>query len=440
MLCEALDAVGLAGYRVGLGDAALYPALLERPRGRRRSTASACCRSSRPRLRRPRARGARARPRAPSDADAARARAAAARRGRGARRAARAGRPTRCAGCATSSTCSRTRVAERVIFDLGLARGLGYYTGAVFDVYDPALGEPLGGGGRYDDLLGRFGRALPAVGLRASASTGCTCALAGGGAGEPLRADHRGAARRAARRDARRARALGIDTSRGARQRPQAALRATSGIVTMRPSDVPTYVEAGAADIGITGKDVLMEQSERAGLRAARPRLRAAARWCSPPSPASPTRPPRRCAAWASCASRRSTRASAARYFEETGRQAEIVEVKGSVELAPLTGLVEAIVDLTATGHDAARERPRRPRGDRHLDRAADRQPGRPQAQGGRDRRDRGGAAWRLSASRSATRPQVAAARPGAGARRRVGGRRGGRASSATCARAATPR
>jgi ATP phosphoribosyltransferase len=40
----------------------------------------------------------------------------------------------------------------------------------------------------------------------------------------------------------------------------------------------------------------------------------------------------------------------AARHFEQTGRQAEIVEVKGSVELAPLTGLVEAIVDLTATG------------------------------------------------------------------------------------------
>jgi ATP phosphoribosyltransferase regulatory subunit len=56
-------------------------------------------------------------------------------------------------------------VAERVIFDLGLARGLGYYSGAVFDVYDPALGAPLGGGGRYDDLLGRFGRDLPAVGF-----------------------------------------------------------------------------------------------------------------------------------------------------------------------------------------------------------------------------------------------------------------------------------
>ena len=56
-------------------------------------------------------------------------------------------------------------VAERVIFDLGLTRGLRYYTGAVFDVYDPAFGEPLGGGGRYDDLLGRFGRPLPAVGF-----------------------------------------------------------------------------------------------------------------------------------------------------------------------------------------------------------------------------------------------------------------------------------
>src|SRR4029450_7263087 len=56
-------------------------------------------------------------------------------------------------------------VADRVIFDLGLARGLGYYTGAVFDVYDPALGEPLGGGGRYGGLLGRFGRDLPAGGF-----------------------------------------------------------------------------------------------------------------------------------------------------------------------------------------------------------------------------------------------------------------------------------
>jgi ATP phosphoribosyltransferase regulatory subunit len=57
------------------------------------------------------------------------------------------------------------QVAERVIFDLGLLRSIGYYTGAVFEVYDPALGAPLGGGGRYDELLGRYGRSLPAVGF-----------------------------------------------------------------------------------------------------------------------------------------------------------------------------------------------------------------------------------------------------------------------------------
>ena len=52
-----------------------------------------------------------------------------------------------------------------MIFDLGLSRAPGYYTGAVFEVYDPAVGMPIGGGGRYDHLLGQFGRELPAVGF-----------------------------------------------------------------------------------------------------------------------------------------------------------------------------------------------------------------------------------------------------------------------------------
>lgn len=59
-------------------------------------------------------------------------------------------------------------VRDRVIIDLGLARDLGYYTGAIFEVYAPGLGSPLGGGGRYDELLGRFGRPLPAVGFAVS--------------------------------------------------------------------------------------------------------------------------------------------------------------------------------------------------------------------------------------------------------------------------------
>jgi len=56
-------------------------------------------------------------------------------------------------------------VADRVQLDLSLLRDLGYYTGAILEVYDPALGHILGGGGRYDDLLGQFGAPMPAAGF-----------------------------------------------------------------------------------------------------------------------------------------------------------------------------------------------------------------------------------------------------------------------------------
>ena len=77
--------------------------------------------------------------------------------------------------------------------------------------------------------------------------------------------------------------------------------------------------------------------------------------------------------------------------------QVEIVEVKGSVELAPLTGLVEAIVDLTATGTTLRENNLVDSRGVRCLHGAADRQPGRPQAEGGGDRRAAGAQPCRLS-------------------------------------------
>jgi ATP phosphoribosyltransferase len=119
-------------------------------------------------------------------------------------------------------------------------------------------------------------------------------------------------------------------------------------LVTMRPSDVPTYVEAGAADVGITGKDVLLEQSDRmvyelldlgfgrcrmvlAG-RAGDERLGESQRRLGMMRIA--TKYPR----------------VAERHFERTGRQVEVIEVKGSIELAPLIGLADGIVDLVATG------------------------------------------------------------------------------------------
>jgi ATP phosphoribosyltransferase len=141
--------------------------------------------------------------------------------------------------------------------------------------------------------------------------------------------------------------ALGVDTAE-VRSNDRKLLFEEAGLITMRPSDVVTYVEAGAADIGIVGKDVLAEQAERGvyellDLRfgpcvmvvasvAGEDRLDEALRRLGVMRVA--TKYPK----------------IASRHFERTGRQAEIVEVKGSVELAPLTGLAEGIVDLTATG------------------------------------------------------------------------------------------
>ena len=138
-----------------------------------------------------------------------------------------------------------------------------------------------------------------------------------------------------------------IDTSE-VRTNDRKLLFADIGVVTMRPSDVPTYVEAGAADIGITGKDVLMEHPERqifelADLNFGHCEMVVA----------SEDGPDRAAEALERLGVMRiATKYPriAADYFERSGRQAEIVTVNGSVELAPLTGLADAIVDLTATG------------------------------------------------------------------------------------------
>ncbi len=141
--------------------------------------------------------------------------------------------------------------------------------------------------------------------------------------------------------------AVGIDT-REVRANDRKLLFEDVGIVTMRPSDVPTYVENGAADVGITGKDVLREQSEREvvellDLGFGGTTMVLATKAGDDPAEAALRRlgVMRIATKYVRCAQR---------HFEATGRQVELVEIKGSHELAPLTGLAEGIVDLTQTG------------------------------------------------------------------------------------------
>jgi ATP phosphoribosyltransferase regulatory subunit len=164
VLCRALDAAGLQNYRVGLGDAALYATLLDRldvqePERRERILTELAngdfvglqneigALDLNPQdasllLSAPRTRG-----------------------GPEVLHALEGPLEHAATGMRAVHALLAPDVAERIIFDLGLIRGLGYYTGAVFQVYDPAYGEPVGIGGRYDDLLGQFGRPLPAVGF-----------------------------------------------------------------------------------------------------------------------------------------------------------------------------------------------------------------------------------------------------------------------------------
>ena len=148
---------------------------------------------------------------------------------------------------------------------------------------------------------------------------------------------------------------LGLDTEE-LRSNARKLLFEDIGVITMRPSDVPTYVEAGAADLGVTGKDVLLEQAAQSPGETGRDvyeLLDLGFGRCTMVLASKAGPDPALAALRRLGVMRVATKYPrvAARHFEESGRQAEIVEVKGSVELAPLTGMVEAIVDLTATGN-----------------------------------------------------------------------------------------
>ncbi|MCP5143776.1 MAG: ATP phosphoribosyltransferase [Gammaproteobacteria bacterium] len=115
------------------------------------------------------------------------------------------------------------------------------------------------------------------------------------------------------------------------------------GLVIIRASDVPTYVGYGAADLGITGKDVLMEYAgndlyEPLDLGIARCRLAVAG-----PVGAAPATDRLRVATKYPNITRR--------YFAARGIQAEVIKLYGSMELAPLVGLADKIVDLVDTGN-----------------------------------------------------------------------------------------
>ena len=254
--------------------------------------------------------------------------------------------------------CARG-LRERIMIDFSVMSSFDYYTGVVFEAYAPQIGTSLGSGGRYDHMLAAYGQDRPAAGFAFYLEQVMTAReLQREGEGEgvavlaaaparPLRVavpkgslnpDSIAALQRA-----------GLDTT--GLEHPGRLLRISNpGVeyIIVRPSDAPDMVSLGAADCGICGKDSLIEADvdvvELVDLTFGACRFVVA-------EPALAT----------GVAEERYRRLGSFRvatkypriardFYAKRGMQVEIVKLQGNIELAPLTGIAERIIDITATG------------------------------------------------------------------------------------------
>ena len=238
----------------------------------------------------------------------------------------------------------------RFRFDLGLVHQIDYYTGVIFRGYTQGAGDAVLSGGRYDKLLSAFGADAPAIGFAADVDAICDCLRETPPADLAQAPAHR----------------LKIALTKGRLQDQSVALFDRMGLdcgpikdpgrrlvhaipnypldaVLAKAPDVITYVEHGVCDLGIVGKDTILEQGssfyEVLDLGMGRCRFALAVKDGSDFYGTYKTR---------RIASKypEVTRA----FFEKKGMDVSIIKIEGSVELAPILSLADAIVDIVETG------------------------------------------------------------------------------------------
>ncbi|MCL2492833.1 MAG: ATP phosphoribosyltransferase regulatory subunit [Clostridiales bacterium] len=260
-----------------------------------------------------------------------------------------------------TSELSARGFGDQVMLDLGLVNQAEYYSSLVFRGYGESAGEPLLSGGRYDTLFRDFGEDLPATGFGINVDLLTEAALraeeqgagpAGSGEGDagtraeakPLRvALTKGRLEKDFSDLMERA---GYDVS-PLREKGRRLLMPIPGagieIFLAKAPDVVTYVEHGVCDIGIVGKDTMLEQGGTyyeimdlgiGGCRFALAAPKGSRVLCGEAPTSVATKYPE----------------FAARHFERLGLDVRIIRIDGSVEIAPLLGLADAIVDIVETG------------------------------------------------------------------------------------------
>lgn len=235
-------------------------------------------------------------------------------------------------------------IKDYISYEFGMISRQAYYTGIIFAGYTYGMGEPIVKGGRYDNLLSHFGKNAPAIGFafvvdqllsaEGKKDEYLTFALGKGRlAGKTLKLLEK----------------IGItceeiedpDTRKLIFTNEELKLR----FFLSKGPDVPTYVEYGAADIGIVGKDTILEEGRKVhevldlGFGTCRMCI------CGPQS------------AKKLLENREQIRVAtkypqiAKNYFyNEKQQTVEIIKLNGSIELAPIVGLADVICDIVETG------------------------------------------------------------------------------------------
>ncbi len=242
--------------------------------------------------------------------------------------------------------CSGIAEKECISVDMGLINRLEYYSGMIFKIYLKKTGVIVGSGGRYDKLMKKFGRDIPAVGFGLNVDMLVESQKESGEseAEKPLMiALGKG---RLADITFQKFEEAGIHFPDYSKESRKLIFDDETGkfrIIFVKAVDVGIYVEKGACDVGVIGKDTLMESRSDvfemmdlgygkcifavAALKGFQydriKKLRVATKYPG----------------------------VAKRYFESFGRSIEVTKINGSVELAPIVGLSDVIVDIVETGN-----------------------------------------------------------------------------------------
>ncbi len=280
-------------------------------------------------------------------------------------------------------------LGKRLLMDFSVMSSFDYYTGIVFEAYSPYLGTPLGSGGRYDHMLGAYGCDLPAAGFAFYLEQAMSASTAEARVVRELEEEGVFAAADAHATDdgdstdicdqnefldhtcaeIKEARPLRIAVPKGSLNADAIACLEAAGLnvagladpgrqliisnpgvefIIVRPTDAPAFVSLGAADCGICGKDSLLEADVNAVELVDLKFGKCCFIVAEPEGTTEAVEEHYRKLGSIRVATKYPN--IAAEYYAKTGVQAEIVKLRGNIELAPLTGMAERIVDITATG------------------------------------------------------------------------------------------